>query len=303
MMLLAVLFAAVTVIKTPQPPQFSMISADGALLAAAAKDSLRLYRIADGTLVREWKDVTAFAFFPQSDRMALGYGDGRLRIVRIADGSELQSVTTPVRIDGILVADDGKRLAFVNTLTAGGRPFLWTIGAAAPVPLPGPEIGVVEDAAFSPDGALIALAGDDTTITIASTADGHLVARVDSLDMAVFALAFSRDGKRLYAGGAAREVMIFDTATWKLATKFPAEENVIVRLEVSPDGKRLAASERPPAGGDAPGMFVVWDVSGAAPHELLRERNALGAASRFAPSGKFVYASNGEGGVHVMRMP
>lgn len=302
-LLLAATARDVAVIKSARP-NFATISSDGALIAVATDDALRVYRTADGSVVREWSAAakpSSFAFFPRGDRLALGYPDGRLSVVKIADGAETQSTKASAQIDGIIVADDGKRLAFATTLTAGGRPYLWTLGSAAPVPLPGPEFGVVEGAAFSPDGKLIAVCADDTTITIADTADAHVVKRIDSLEMAAFAVAFSRDGKRLYAGGAARELIVFDTATWREIAKFPAEAHLITQLDVSPDGKRLAAGERPPEGGDAPGTFVVWDVSAAAPRELLRQRNSLGATGRFAASGDFVYATSSDDGLHFVR--
>lgn len=292
------LAAAPAVIRIAERPRYTALSPDGTLLVMATKDAVRLYRVADGSVVREAigdARPSAGAFFAQSDRWAEGRRDGTLRIVRLADGAELQSTRGPDAIDNIFVANDSKRLVFVTT---DGRPFLWVIGSA-PVPLPRPEIGGLEDAAFSADGKLVALAADETTITIADASDGHLVQRIDSLEMAPFAVRFAPDGKRLFAAGASRALMLFDVATWKETSRLPADAQTINDISISPDGTRVALRERPAEGGDGAGTIVVWNVRGA-PAELLREPHALGMTARFVSSGAFVYTIMRDDGLHVV---
>src|SRR5262249_24367292 len=105
--------------------------------------------------------------------------------------------------------------------------------------------------ALSPDGTLLATAGEDPGARAWDAANGKQVASLTgAADLPAEGLAFSPDGKFLAASWS-RQVKIWDTRTWQSTANFPEGG---ARLAWSPDGRRLAA-----VGGAAP-AFHVWDV-------------------------------------------
>ena len=102
---------------------------------------------------------------------------------------------------------------------------------------------VVTSLDFSPDGALLAVAGFHEVLLHRADGSG-LVARLVGLAERVQAVRFSPDGSRLAVAGGlpARmgEVQIWDPAKRTLAVSYPIGYDTVYGVSWSPDGKRVA---------------------------------------------------------------
>jgi WD40 repeat protein len=148
----------------------------------------------------------------------------------------------------------------------------------------------VEAAAFSPDGALLAVGGGENLhgdgaydIELWEVASGRLAGRLYGHTHRVFSLAFSPDGKTLASA------TFFDVLLWNVARralKFPWHQGGISSLAFSPDGKLLAT-------GGADHTIRLWEVpSGALRRELLGHRSPVHAVA-FAPRGNLLASGSG----------
>jgi WD40 repeat protein len=115
---------------------------------------------------------------------------------------------------------------------------------------------VMRTLAISPDGKILAAAGDDPAIQLWDLANASQVATPRTTKLTgstdwVLSLAFSNDGLRLASGGYDGTVRLWEVSTGKkivdiLVTPPPAPNspapppNVVLALAFSPDGKQLA---------------------------------------------------------------
>jgi WD40 repeat protein len=105
------------------------------------------------------------------------------------------------------------------------------------------RLPVIPALAYSPDGALMAVAGFHEVLLW--KADGsELVARLVGLSERIESLAFSPDGKKLAVTGGrpARmgEVQVWDVAKRKLALSVPVTYDTVFGVSWSPDGSKIA---------------------------------------------------------------
>jgi WD40 repeat protein len=101
----------------------------------------------------------------------------------------------------------------------------------------------VRGVAFSPDGKLIATAGEDVAILWNSTT-GKVVHRLAPKDKptGAYSVAFAPDGKTLAVGGYLGDVFFWDTKTGTQSGMFDEPSLAVLKLAYSPDGSLLAAS-------------------------------------------------------------
>ncbi len=107
--------------------------------------------------------------------------------------------------------------------------------------------------AFSPDGRLLAVAGDSRKVRLwdvtASRWTGHLMAPA----MPVFDLAFSPDGKLLAAATNAGKVRVWTVRDRKRVATMDAHSTMALTVRFSPNGHTLAS-------GGMDGMIRLWDA-------------------------------------------
>jgi WD40 repeat protein/energy-coupling factor transporter ATP-binding protein EcfA2 len=124
-----------------------------------------------------------------------------------------------------------------------------------------PELGEVRQILFSPDGNLLATAGD-SGIMLRETSDLQSIKDLERLsNQAVKAIAFSQDGSILATGGPDGMVTMWDVTTTTQIGTIPDNGN-ITSLSFSPDGKFLAV-----AGGD---KIILWRLNGTGDYQRIK---------------------------------
>jgi len=191
-------------------PDCLVFSSDGTTLAAGMATSgaeIRLWRVADGTLIGRFKSrknahVSRMAFSPGGKVLAAIGSGGPLVFFDTAAGKELDLLSSVRLVEG---------------------------------PLP-----------FSPDGRTLAATGDRQSLHFWELATGKdRLATPEAHLGDVVALACPADGKTLVSGSRDRTVRIWDLATGRPTGMLP-HDSWVVSLSVSADGSLLATGSAYP---------------------------------------------------------
>jgi WD40 repeat protein len=113
---------------------------------------------------------------------------------------------------------------------------------------------VVLAVAYSPDGTILASAGDDAVIRLQDLASGQLIGRLEGHRDTVSCLAFSPDGGTLATGSYDRSLKLWDVAARRLKTTLSGHTNWVFSVAFSPDGGSLAS-------GGHDKTVRIWDVT------------------------------------------
>jgi WD40 repeat protein/beta-lactamase regulating signal transducer with metallopeptidase domain len=132
--------------------------------------------------------------------------------------------------------------------------------------------------AYSPDGSVLAVAGDDGVVLVRDVASGRVIARLEGHGDAVSCLAFSPDGRALATGSYDRTIKLWDLASGRELATLSGHANWVFALAFSPDGRVLAS-----AGHDK--TVRIWDVVAGRDTTTLSGHSASVRAVAFAPTG------------------
>ncbi len=245
----------------------------GGQFYTAGADAVKVWKLAAEAPVKNFGHpnlVDSVAFSPDGTQLATGCHDGRVRVFDVTKGTVLKDLAAhvmpmPAAVYGVAWSPDGKRListSYDHSLklwdVAGGKMVIEFKGHQDKVFEKG-HTGAVYGAAFSPDGKLLASAGEDRGIKIWNVADGSVVRELAHPGIKpppvpgggpppaqahpgyIYGLRFTPDGRYLLSAGAAPQnkgfLAVWNAADGKLLSGEELAVGTVFALALSADGK------------------------------------------------------------------
>lgn len=240
-------------------------SSDGTVLATSGHHrdrSITLWDTAAGDRTGRPLDahtdvVQGLAFRPGTAELASSSADGTVQWWDARDGRVLGRLDLGVSLTAVAWEPSGEPLLAVGG--ADGRVVLWHPPSGQQAGVLAGHTGLIRALAWSPDGRLLATAGDR-----AEGDEGIVLWDVDQRQprgpalvghtARVFSLSFSPDGRTLASGGRDRRIVLWDVATGRAGDEPLLGHTDSVRSVAFGPGSRHLVS----AGDDH--RVVVWDV-------------------------------------------
>jgi len=230
-------------------------SPDGASLAAACADGRpRLWRVSDHALVwsvpKPLGSGNALAFSADGRNLAVASEAGEVVQLSTLDGATTApSFAVPNQPTWIGYAPDGRTLAVACSLPA--LQFYRLSDHGLDFELAGHTRRVAE-AAFSPDGTLVATASPDGQCLVFDLATRNLICAMKH-PQAARAVAFSSDGLTLATGADDRNIRLWDVRTGMLRRVLAETKQHVFGLAFHPAGNLLFSCSRDP-------VLQIWDL-------------------------------------------
>ena len=141
----------------------------------------------------------------------------------------------------------------------------------------------VNSLALSPDGKILASAGNDGPIRLWNTSDYPIGKSMDPLTngFAPYSVAWSPDGKTIVSGDQQGTIHLWDISG-KLIKGFKGPQGYISSIRFSPDGKTIVSS-----GGDD-GTIRLWNTSGKPVGKPLKGHEGGTLSIALSPDGKTI---------------
>ena len=267
------------------------------LAAGIGNQTVRLWRLSDGKLVRALKEsagvVLSVTFSPDGALLAWGVDDGTTRLWRISNDALLHTLTG--HIDGITsvrFSPDGHLLA---TASWDGTVRLWKVADGVLLRVLEGHTDGIESIAFSPDGTMLASGALDGTIRLWRVANGELMNTLQEQSW-VNSVAFSPDGNLLASGARDNMIWLWQVSDGQLLRGLEGHTGEVESVAFSPEGTLLAS-------GSDDHTVRLWQVSDGALLRTLKGHNKGVWSVAFSPNGKLLASGAGDGTIRLWNMP
>lgn len=271
-------------------------SPDGYYLVGQTIFSTRigLWDTGSGKTVLDIRDVTcliiASTFSPKSERLALGFENGTIRVV------DIESKTSTFLLGGhhagvncIAFSADGKQL--VST-SLDRRVHFWDVDAELRkrniMPADSSlDIHDITTLSFSPDGTQIITGSTDGTIYfIDAESWDTVVGPLQAHDGNVLHVCFTQQGERMLSCSTDQTILVSSVTSGSPIIRLRSDDHTFFIAAFSPDGTRIV-------GGSSDGTLHVWDAhTGARIHTALDGHAKRVTAIAFSPDGKRIVSAS-----------
>jgi WD40 repeat protein len=203
----------------PREVMSATFSPDGSLIASAGWDNIgRIWKVSDGTLVREFRGHTDFltsvAFSPDQKLLATSSLDNTAKIWEVTSGLARTLAPDPVareaeadrRLLTIAFSSNGRQVA---TGSAAGTARLWDPVSGRLLASLAANSGWVKSVNFSPDGTRLATAGRDGTLRIWNSKSGDELLNLDPHGGPLASAAYHPSGGYVASAGDDGAVRVF----------------------------------------------------------------------------------------------
>ncbi len=262
----------------------------GTLATLGTDQRIQIWTRGDEPMAQVIEDRTGGAFAlassPDGTRLAIGDGEGEVRIVSTAGDQG----PVPIRLhDGIVwdlaFSGDGTRVASI-----GEDGHVEVIDAATGEPLASPsDVGGAIDAVLWADDQLLT-GGEDGVVRIWQ--EGGLVGQLEPHPGGVTAMALSRDGVLAVAGNVGLVQLWNLDDRERQGEPLAAGDDKIWELDWSPDGERLAAASDD-------GTVSLWEVGSRTAVGSLTPHPKGALAVAFLSDGVTIATTSRDGSVRL----
>ena len=242
-------------------------SPDQRTLASGARDrTIRLWDTKTGQQISVLRgheaDLKRLNFSPDGQLLVSQSNDGLIKLWKTTPALKDNTLTGGrILLKEVTFSRDGRHVAAIETANVGvglWGTYLWDLSSGGRTRLNG-HTNMVVNAAFSPDGKILATGSHDQTVKLWDVNDGKDIATLTN-SFPVGSLAFSPDGRTLIVGGSKLHFLVselgglqfWDVPSRQATGTIPGASN-IVQIALSANGTLLAT-------GHQDGTVSLWDA-------------------------------------------
>jgi WD40 repeat protein/serine/threonine protein kinase len=194
--------------------------------------------------------VTDAKMLDEGRRVIVAYADGSIVVYSRPEGKELFRAPHKLKSEPVHeFSADGKLVCGIEKTTLK----VWDVETGdIKFEITG-HVMKIQDAKFSPDGRLIAVADGSGAVSITEVATGRRLQMIRAHESSATVVEFSRDSRRLATGSQDHTARIFDVSNGDQLLIVRGHSQQITDLDFHPDGTRLVT-----ASGD--GSVRIWDI-------------------------------------------
>ena len=239
---------------------------------------------------------------PDQQRLAVGSGEGTVRIVEPATGRTLQSLEAGAPVTALAWRADGQRLS-AGTRGEGASPPRVVVFGPPATPEPGRELERHDAATAGADVRRLGFDRDGRDVW-GVLADGTLARFAPAAPLPLFkldhggpvlAVVVSRDGQTVVSGGTDLTVRVWDAATGQQRAQMGGHTGAVHALAFTPDEAFVVS-----AGADR--TLRLWDVAGGRQLKQLATTEETVYAVAVHPDARTVAAGGADRSVHLVNL-
>jgi WD40 repeat protein len=210
---------------------------------------------------------------------------GGIRFWDVATGKQVRHLPQDGAVVRVALSDDGKTLALreADFGGSGKKDLLRLRDAATGKELHCFAVGRAYNVAFSPDGQIVALGGEDQKIRLWEVRTGKELPSLREHKAGTYAVAFSANGKFLASGGSSPDsaTYLWEWPSRRLVHRLDTPRYTVGAIRFSPDGNTVATGS-----GHPNGIIQLWDVAtGKQTRQLQGHRSPIDSFT-FSADGK-----------------
>jgi WD40 repeat protein len=186
--------------------------------------------------------VTTVAISPDSQTLASGSMDDKIKLWNLQSGELIQTLTGHTKVINCLAFTPNGQ-----TLVSGSDDItlrFWQVTSGKVLRSERAHTRDVTAVAISPQGDLLASGSEDRTVHLWKLSGGEPIRTLSGIAGMVRSVAISPDGKTVASGGLDNQIKLWNVANGELLRTLSGHLNSINSVAISPDGKTLVSGSK-----------------------------------------------------------